>query len=162
DGQKGEDKDGLKRQQRAIQSFAKAQGFVIAEIFSDEGVSGTVFHNQRPAFKRLLAALYGNGIRTVVIEDVDRLGRESEVILTAIGDFRRAGFTLLTSKGQDLTSTAGETRLQTTINAGIAEYVRFQLVERLKAARMNKRLTKPNYREGRKPYGSKPGEREVI
>jgi hypothetical protein len=27
---------------------------------------------------------------------------------------------------------------------------------------MNKRLTKPNYREGRKPYGYKPGEREVI
>jgi DNA invertase Pin-like site-specific DNA recombinase len=28
----------------------------------------------RLAFKELLAALYGAGIRTVVIEDVDRLG----------------------------------------------------------------------------------------
>jgi len=162
DGQKGEDKDGLKRQLRAISSFAKAHGYTIAKVFSDEGVSGTVAHNARPAFKQLLAALYGNCIKTVVIEDVDRLGRDAEVILNAIGDFKRANFTLLTSKGQDLTATGVDARLKTGIDAVIAEYARGQLVERLRSARTNAQSTKPNYREGRIPYGFRKDGRERV
>jgi site-specific DNA recombinase len=162
DGQKGEDRDGLKRQERAIAAFSKSQGFTIAQIFSDEGVSGTIPHNARPEFKRLLAALYGNGTRTVVIEDVDRLGRDAEVILNAIGDFRRAGFTLLTSKGQDLTATGVDARLKTGIDAVIAEYARGQLVERLNAARKRAREERKQYREGRIPYGYMFAVREGI
>ena len=153
DGQKGEDKDGLKRQQRAIAAFAKAHGYAVVKVFSDEGVSGTIPHNARPEFKHLLAALYGNGVRTVVIEDVDRLGRDAEVILNAIGDFRRAGFILVTSKGQDLTASGVDARLKTGIDAVIAEYARGQLVERLASARQRARSERNTYREGRIPYG---------
>lgn len=153
DGQKGEDKDGLKRQLRAISKFAESQGYKVTKVFSDEGVSGTMPHNARPEFKRLLAALYGDGIHTVVIEDVDRLGRDAEVILNAIGDFKRAGFTLLTSKGQDLTATGVDARLKTGIDAVIAEYARGQLVERLRSARQRARSERNGYREGRVPYG---------
>lgn len=153
DGQKGEDKDGLKRQQRAIAAYAKANGITVVKVFSDEGVSGTIPHNARPEFKHLLAALYGNGVRTVVIEEVDRLGRDAEVILNAIGDFRRAGFTLLTSKGQDLTANGVDARLKTGIDAVIAEYARGQLVERLTSARQRARSERDGYREGRIPYG---------
>lgn len=162
DGQAGEDRDGLKRQQRAIQAFVKAKGLVLVETFADEGVSGTVAHNARPAFKKLLAALYGNGVKTVVVEDVDRLGRDAEVTLNAIGDFRRAGFTLLTTKGQELTSSSTDSRLKTGMDSVIAEYVRGQLVERLRSARMHKRMTDPKYKEGRKVFGSRPGERDTI
>lgn len=62
----------------------------VAKWFSDEGVSGTIPHIARPAFKNLLAALYGDGVTTVIVEDVDRLGRDAEITLDAIGDFRRA------------------------------------------------------------------------
>lgn len=155
DGQTGEDKDGLKRQERAIISYAKTHGYTVAKFYSDEGVSGTIPHNARPEFKKLLAALYGNGIRMVVIEDVDRLGRDAEVILNAIGDFRRAGFTLVTSKGQDLTATGVDARLKTGIDAVIAEYARGQLVERLHAARQRARAERKGYREGRISYGYK-------
>jgi hypothetical protein len=37
-----------------------------------EGVSGATPHYQRPAFKKLLAALYGNGVRDVVVESSRR------------------------------------------------------------------------------------------
>lgn len=162
DGQSGEDKDGLKRQQRAIAAYAKANGFTVAKLFSDDGVSGTVPHSVRPAFKQLLAALYSDGIKTVIVEDVDRLGRDAEIIFNAIGDLKRAGFILLTSKGQDLTATGVDARLKTGLDAIIAEYARGQLVERLKAARNHARSAQPGYREGRKPYGARDGEHEVI
>jgi len=161
DGQKGEDKDGLKRQLRTIEAWATAHGFTLVQVFSDEGVSGTVPHNARPAFRKILAALYADGVKTVIVEDTDRLGREAEVIHVAVGDFRRAGFTLLTAKGQNLTSTGIQDRLVFGINASLAEYVRGQLVERLRSARERARVERGRC-EGRKPYGSTPEEQAII
>lgn len=114
DGQAGEDRDGLKGHERAITAFAKARGYKVAQWFSDEGVSGTTHWNTRPAFKQLLAHLYGDGISFVLIESVDRLPRDAEASLVAIGDFRRAGFQLIAaSSGHDLTDPGTDQKLKT-------------------------------------------------
>jgi DNA invertase Pin-like site-specific DNA recombinase len=163
DGQAGEDRDGLKRQERAITAFAKARKYKVAQWFSNEGVSGTTHCNTRPGSSNLLAHLYGDGITVVLIESVDRLARDAEASLIAIGDFRPAGFQLIAaSSGQDLTDPGTDQKLKTGLDVIIAEFVRGQLVQRFRSARQNARLTKPGWRGGRKPFGMDPDETETI
>ena len=54
------DGDGFPRQRAAIEKFAAEQGFVIAEWFEEDGVSGTVA--DRPALQRMMIALMSNGV----------------------------------------------------------------------------------------------------
>jgi DNA invertase Pin-like site-specific DNA recombinase len=111
----------------------------------------------------LLAHLYGDGITVVLIESVDRLARDAEASLIAIGDFRPAGFQLIAaSSGQDLTDPGTDQKLKTGLDVIIAEFVRGQLVQRVRSARQNARLTKPSWRGGRKPFGMDPDETETI
>jgi site-specific DNA recombinase len=161
DEQAADGRDGLDRQRRAIQAFAEANGYLVIEWYQDD-ISGTVPHSQRPAFKRMLSALYGNGVSVVLIESTDRLGRDQEVVLTAAGELRRAGFSIITSSGCVLTSVSLDGRLKLGIDSTIAEYVKGQLVERLRTARQRAKATRKGYREGRKPYGTYPGEALTI
>jgi site-specific DNA recombinase len=153
--------DGVEQSAQTAEPFASANEFEIVDSFSDEGVSGTTPCESRAGFKKLLAALFANGARTVLVEDTDRLGRHQEVIHTVIGTFQRAGFTLIMSKGQNLTSEGINDRLMLGINASVAEYVKSQLVDRLRSARQRIRDDGRKC-EGRKPYGSTVEERAVL
>lgn len=164
DEQAGDDRDGLKRQARDIQSFAAGHDYEIVEVFPDEGVTGTIPIGQRPAFKRLLAALYSNGVKTIIVECADRIARDQEFLLSAVGQLRRDGFTVLTSKGENLTSMDMTDRAHLGMNAVFAEWAKSQLVARLKAARDAKRAQR-GWSTGDKPFGmdaARPDEHPIM
>jgi DNA invertase Pin-like site-specific DNA recombinase len=69
------DGDGFPRQLKAIREHAAIAGLTVARIFREEGVSGTVETMDRPAWAEMVTALHGNGIRTIIIERLDRLAR---------------------------------------------------------------------------------------
>src|SRR5215469_2260549 len=81
--------DGFDRQTEAIRKYAAGHGIEIVEVFREEGVSGTKEMDDRPALAGLLAALEENGIRTVLIEKLDRLARDLMVQETIIADMQR-------------------------------------------------------------------------
>lgn len=62
-------------------------------VYREEGVSGT--KESRPAWCDLMTALHSNGVRTVVIEKLDRLARDLVVQETIIADLRKHGFELV-------------------------------------------------------------------
>lgn len=77
------DKDGFPRQRAAIAAFAAKRGMRVLDEFSED-VSGATRLDERPALSALFTKILGNGVRTVLVERADRLGRDliaSELIL---------------------------------------------------------------------------------
>jgi DNA invertase Pin-like site-specific DNA recombinase len=153
-GQGQVDGDGFVRQEKAIRDYAKANGMTIERLFKDEGVSGTLV--DRPALARLLLNLEenGHGIKTVVIERVDRLARDLMVQENIIADFQKQGFDLISAtaaEGDDLLSADPTRKLVRQVLGAIAEYDKCMLVLKLRASRERKRA-KVGKCEGRKSY----------
>jgi len=144
--------DGPVRQEKAIRDYAEANGIAIAEIFREEGVSGTLEH--RPALARLLIDLEenGHGIKTVIIERMDRLARDLMVQEAIIADLQKKGFDLISvTEGADLLSEDPTRKLVRQVLGAIAEYDKTMVVLKLRAARERARAKRGKC-EGRKGY----------
>jgi site-specific DNA recombinase len=70
----GNPKDGFTRQAAAISKYAKENSVEIVETFQ-EPISGITDEVQRPEFTRMVSAILANGVRTVIVESLDRLSR---------------------------------------------------------------------------------------
>jgi DNA invertase Pin-like site-specific DNA recombinase len=135
----GTDKDSDKRQRRAVTDFAKVAGFEIVAEHYDPGVSGADTLEHRPGFSALLDQIEGNGVRTVIVEDVTRLARDLMVQELGILALIKRGVTVLASNGDNLTSTDDPMKKAMRQIAGaFAELEKARLVDKLKAARKRK------------------------
>jgi DNA invertase Pin-like site-specific DNA recombinase len=158
-GQAGKDRDGVPRQQAAIRKFAAANGLHIARWFVDS-ITGKTDLEHRPALQELIAA--ANGIRTIVIEKVDRLARDLMVQESIIADLKRNNFEVLSTFEADLCSTDPTRILVRQILGAFSQYEKSMIVQKLWGARQRARVKNPNYREGRAPYGTNKEELENI
>ena len=79
--------DGYDRQLIACETYASANGYEIAEVFR-ESMTGKSELEDRPALSSLLAALEENGIKTILIAQVDRLARDLMIQETIIADIQ--------------------------------------------------------------------------
>jgi DNA invertase Pin-like site-specific DNA recombinase len=153
--------DGFPRQRAAIKAYAAVNDFKIVREFREEGVSGTVENMNRPAWQELMATLHSNGVRTIVIERLDRLARDLMIQETAIADLRMNGFTLVSVGEPDLMASDPTRVLMRQMMGAVAQYDKSQIVAKLRGARMRKKAAEGRC-EGRKPYGFYEGEAEVI
>jgi len=153
--------DGPVRQRKAIQDYAKANGVRIVKWFVEEAVSGTVESQNRPAFSEMLAALMANGTRTVLIEKLDRIAREVYVQEGTIRLLKEKGFELISVSEPDLYSDDMYRVAMRQLMGVFAELDRKSIVYKLRAARQRKR-SRDGWCEGRKPFGSRPGEDATI
>jgi DNA invertase Pin-like site-specific DNA recombinase len=156
------DGDGPERQRQAIARYAKANGLLVSEEFSDLGISGTRELADRPGLAALLDRLGSNGVRTVIVERADRLARDLMVQEVIVGQFSRLGVRILTADGVDLTSSDDPTRrLIRQVLGAVAEFEKNVVVLKLRAARERKR-SKGQRVEGVKPYGHFPAEQVLL
>lgn len=153
--------DGFPRQRQAIGDYAEAHQIRVVHWFEEQGVSGTRDLENRPALQGLMAALQSNGTRLVLIEKLDRLARDLMVQETIVGDFRKHGFELVSVCEPDLCSDDPSRKLVRQMFGAIAEYERAMIVLKLRAARQRTRQRMGRC-EGRKPFGTRPGEQDVI
>ncbi len=147
--------NGFDRQEESIKAYAEKAGFEIVRIFKEEAVSGTKGEADRPAFQDMMSEILRNGIRTVIIEGLDRLAREYRIQETLL--------IYLASKGVSLISARTEENVTDEIQAdpmkkalvqiqGIfAELEKNLLVKKLRNAREKVRSEKGKC-EGRKGY----------
>jgi len=154
------DGDGWTRQEQACVKYAKASGFIIKETFR-ESMTGKSDLEDRPALAQLLAALEENGVKTVLVEKLDRVARDLMIQETIIGDMQKRGFTLISTMEPDLCSSDPSRVLVRQIFGAIAQYDRAIIVAKTRAARERIRAREGRC-EGRKPYGDRPGEAEVL
>lgn len=132
--------DGFPRQEAAILDYAEKHGFEIAGFFKEEGVSGTT--EDRPTLAKMMIDLEdnGHGIKTVIVEKLDRLARDLMVQEAIIRDFKRGGFNLVSSlEGADLLENDPTRKLIRQVFGAVAEYEKQMLVAKLRAARERKK-----------------------
>lgn len=155
------DGDGFDRQFEACRLFAALHGMEVVEVFREEGVSGTKELDDRPALSELLAALEENGVKTILIEKLDRLARDLMVQEALIADLRKHGYTLISTLEPDLCSDDPSRKLMRQIMGAIAEYDKAMTVLKLKGARQRKKA-KTGKGEGRHAFGERSEEAQTL
>lgn len=151
---------GLDRQEQAVRAYAKKNGFDIQEVYF-ETFTGT--ETGRPVFETMLVDLLDNGCRTILCECLDRIARDLSIQLQIITLLASKGITLINCMtGQDVTDpTDPMTKAMIQVQGAFAELDKNLLVRKLKKGRQAKRL-KTGSCEGRKAFGTRPGEQETI
>ncbi len=101
----------------------------LAECYLDDGYSGTLPLDQRPAGSRLLADAGAGKFSTVLVYKIDRLGRTARNVLTAIDDLEAVKVEVRSlTEPFDSSSPVGRMLLQ--LLAVFAEFERANIVER--------------------------------
>lgn len=156
--------DGFPRQRDAIAKYAKARGLELVAEYRDEGVSGTRELDDRNGLSELLTRIRANGVRVVLVERADRLARDLIVGELILNQFRDLGVQVIAAdSGTELTVGDDDPtrKLIRQVLGAVAEFDKAVLVSKLRAARQ--RVKREMGRcDGRKPYGFRPGEAEIV
>ena len=159
------DGDGFPRQQAAVEAWAAVSGMTIVQEFRDEGVTGEADWENRPAFTDILGQILGNGVKVIVVENLTRLARNFVVQDTILTYLASRGVTLISADtGADVTKDIQEDPMKRALvqmQAVFSELEKNSIVRKLKAARARKKATTGRC-EGRKPFGHRDGEPEVL
>ena len=120
-------------QRRALaEAIGRRDGWIIAEEFVDDGISGAKGRDKRPAFDRLLRAVVRRKIDVVAAWSVDRLGRSLQDLIGFLGELNAAGVDLyLEKQAVDTTTPAGRALFQ--MLGVFAEFERAIIQERIHA-----------------------------
>lgn len=147
--------DGFRRQEAEIQSFAKAHGYEVVEVYREEGVSGTTTEADRPAFQDMVSAILRNGVRTIIVEGLDRLAREWRIQETLLIYLASKGIDLVVARtGENVTEAVMADPMRKAlvqIQGVFAELEKGLLVKKLRQARERKREVEGRC-EGRKAF----------
>jgi DNA invertase Pin-like site-specific DNA recombinase len=144
--------DGFTRQEKAIRKYAKLNGIDVAGIYKEEGVSGSLAN--RPSLAEMIVDLEknGHGIKTVIVEKLDRIARDLMIQESIIQDFKENGVSLISVvEGADLLDNDPTRKLVRQVLGAIAEYEKTMLVQKLRVARQRNKA-KTGKCEGRKSY----------
>ena len=144
--------DGITRQENKLHDYASANNIELTKIYYEKGVSGTLA--DRPILAELIVDLEnnGHGIKTVIVEKLDRLARDLMIQETIIRDFKEFGCNLISAhEGADLLDNDPTRKLVRQILGAISEYEKSMLVQKLRVARQRCKA-KLGKCEGRKSY----------
>lgn len=129
---------GLDAQRAAIEAFAMARGMTIAAWHVDEGVSGSVDPENRPALSKALEELTTGPAGVLLFLRVDRVGRVAYDLLGLARRAEHEGWTLAAADGTvDLTTPTGRTMFQ--MQGAFAELEREMIRQRTREGLAEKR-----------------------
>jgi len=153
---------GFQRQEDTIRQFAGENGYTVEEVFRD-AFTGT--EADRPEFNRMVATILGNGVHTILVESLDRLARDVMVQSLLLAKLAQHGITLMNCvTGENVTASMSEDPMRKAliqIQSVFSELEKSRLVSKLRRAREAKKEATGKC-EGRKAFGEKEGESEVI
>lgn len=137
-------------QRRQIEGHCMMHGLDLAEVVVEEGVSGSVPINQRPAGGALFAKLRAGDI--VIASKLDRCFRSAIDALTVVDDLKERGIKLhLLDLGGDISGN-GLSKLFLTIASAFAEAERDRIVERVTQTKADQRK-QGRFLGGVRPFG---------
>jgi DNA invertase Pin-like site-specific DNA recombinase len=158
----GADKDSEHRQRRAIETFAKRDGFEIVAEFYDAAVSGADHVNTRDGFAAMLKRIEANGARTIIVETANRFARDLMVQEVGYAMLRERGIELIAADSPTSFLDDGPTsKLIRQVLGAIAEFDKAMTVAKLRGAR--ERVRKEHGKcEGRKSHSEKRPEAVAL
>jgi DNA invertase Pin-like site-specific DNA recombinase len=146
----GDDKDTLKRQKDAVETYAKKNKIQIVNGFYDKGISGTVSIHEREQFTELLAYLKSNGAKIILVENASRFARDLTVQLVGNKMLKELGYELICVDAPNFFTEETPTAIMIQqILGSVAQFEKANLVAKLKGARIRIRREKGRC-EGRK------------
>ena len=140
------------------QRFGELHQLPLYEIYPDDGVSGTVPFESRPAGRRVLEAARQGRFDQLLVFKLDRLGRETRLILNVVAELEKYGVRVRSMTEEFDTATATG-RLMLTMLSGFAAHER-ELIRERSVAGTNRRAQDGVWLGGVVPYGyRKEGEK---
>lgn len=159
------DGHGYERQEQAVQEYARRHGYRIVETFKD---AHTGTEQDRPGFSAMVGAIRANGVRTVILERLDRFAREIGVQIALLGILQRDGVALIeAATGRDVTAALNDdpmAKALVSIQGVFHQAEKELLVRKLRKARDAVREA-GGHPCGRYPYGgdpNRPAEAQVL
>jgi site-specific DNA recombinase len=150
----------LDAQRARLEAIAKGQAMTLAEVFVDDGFSGSTM--DRPAMQRLVALIDRREIEAVFVVKLDRLSRSLRDMLELVELCDRTGTRLVSaSESLDTGTAMGRAMLQ--IVSVFAQLERGMVSERTSAALDFKRRQRRVY--GAVPFGyrrDRPGKGAAL
>ncbi len=122
----------VENQLRELQEVAQRQGWIVTDIFTDEGISGAKGRDKRPGFDALLKAIARREVDLVAAWAVDRIGRSLPHLVGFLGDIQAKGVDLyLHQQGLDTSTPSGRMLFQ--MLGVFADFERAMIRERILA-----------------------------
>src|SRR5215218_7409457 len=144
------DRETIEIQREFLQEYCRLYGLEVAQVYADDGVSGTIPLHERLEGSRLLEDAKEGKFSTLLIYRLDRLGRSLLVIVDAHDRLQAFGVGLKTATEPiDTSNPSG--RLIFQMLASFAEYERETIGERTRAGLH--RAYRNGTHVGRVPYG---------
>lgn len=115
-----------------LEAMAERQGWIISQVYKDQGISGSKGREGRPGFDALSKAVIRKEIDLVAVWSVDRLGRSLQSLVDFLQMLHEKGVGLyLHQQGLDTTTSAGKAMFQ--MMGVFAEFERAMIKERVRA-----------------------------
>jgi len=147
--------DGFTRQEENIRLYARRNKIEIVRVFKEKGISGTKGEADRPAFQEMVSEILKDGVRTVIVEGLDRLAREYRIQETLIVYLASKEIELISARTEENVTKAVKSdpmrKALVQIQGVFAELEKNLLVRKLRVARERKRREDGKC-EGRKSY----------
>jgi DNA invertase Pin-like site-specific DNA recombinase len=107
------DKQTTDNQERELREIALHSGWQIVEVYQDQGISGSMGRDKRPAFDALYKDATRRKFDIVMAWSVDRLGRSLQDLVGFLSELHSSGIELfLHQQGIDTTTPAGKPMFQ--------------------------------------------------
>lgn len=151
-------KQTTENQRRDLEKMCEAKGWEITKVYEDHGISGAKGRKARPALDELLKDAAKRRFDIAVFWSVDRLGRSTSQVTTAMDEMQIAGVKQFYHKESiDTSSPHGQAMLE--MAAVFAKLERSMIQERVKSGL--ERAKANGVRLGKKPL-SKVKQQEII
>ena len=149
----GEDKDSLKRQQRAVEKFAKQSRIEIVFTKYDAGQRGTTAIEDRQGITELLKLCQEHAIDIILVENASRFSRDLIVQESGYQKLKELGIQLIPVDAPDFFNSDDPSRvLIRQMFGAVSQFEKSTVVAKLAAARATKRKETGKKVEGRKSY----------
>ena len=96
-----------------LRDHCSKMGWEIVKEYTDEGLSGTLSRNKRPALNAMIKDGYRKKFDTVVCWDISRLGRSMKELILFLSDMKDRGIGICSVRqGFDTSTSMGEIMFQ--------------------------------------------------
>lgn len=155
---------GLAVQEQAIRTWAKREGVRLVAVARDEGLSGTLDAQDRPALTEALAAIADGQADALVVARLDRLARVLTVQEGVLAQVWKHGGRVFTTEGGEVLADDPEDPARTAMRQmmGVfAQLERGMIAARLRAGRRLK-AERGGYAYGAPHYGARAEDRALV
>src|SRR5512139_1872893 len=123
------ERQSIATQREFAERYCQLHSLTVYRVYADDGISGTVPLEKRPEGSQILSDARRGRFDQLLVYKLDRLGRETRLILNAVADLEKLGVRIRSGTEEFDTGTATG-RLMLTMLSGFASHEREVIRER--------------------------------